>query len=830
MLKSIFIALFFLLMTFKTQGQENRNRKKITAKRASKTPKIDGILNEDAWKNAPIAKDFIMMRPDNGKPEPQTHKTIVKLLYDDEAIYVGAFLYDNKPSSIPMEFTNRDNFGQSDFFLITINPNDDGQNPFEFIVMSTGAQADAKISNGREDFNWSAVWESAVSLTDKGWIAEMKIPYSALRFANRPVQSWGVNFIREIKSLNAKFTWNHIDNKKGTWTQYDGLVEGLKNIKPPTRLSLYPYASVTSISFDGTTSTDYSLGLDIKYGITENFTLDATLIPDFGQTPFDNITLNLGPFEQQYSEQRQFFTEGTELFNQGSLFYSRRIGDKASISYASLESSLQNDTAFTNHKKVNENIIDYPEKIQLLNAIKVSGRTKKGLGIGFFNAFTKKTSATIKKTTIDNSTGSDIITEETYKKTIEPFTNYNVLVLDQQFNQNSNITLINTNVTRKGNFRDGNTTGLLYHVETKDSKYNVDGSVKISNITENGHTVTGYSFDTSIGKGFGNWQGDIGYDFDDKNFDINDFGFQYYSNTQTIYGNISYQILKPTKHFNRISFNTFYNFNYLHKPSIYTGNSIGIHSYFQTKKRFSFGGGFYGNLGKEYDYYEPRQGVTSGVFYTTSSKINVNHWGSSDYRKKFAFDYRISKSWYFDEPKNSYGFRFAPKYRFSNQFSLSYGFSFNKTDNDRGYITKVGNDIFFGQRDRKSYSNTVSGKYSFSIKSSLSLTFRHNWEAVQYDNHYFTLNNNGFLTPNNTFSGTDDINFNSWNLDLNYIWEFAPGSQLIAFYRNSLYNYNTNAHLNFFKNIDQLFNQPAEHIFSLRLVYYIDYNRLKNIF
>ncbi len=805
MLRNTFLLLISLLFTLQIIAQENRKRKKITTTRITQAPKIDGILDDIAWKNAELINDFVMVKPDNGKPEANTHKTVVKLIYDDNAIYVGAMMYDDNSDSIPTEVTNRDNIGNSDFFSITINPNDDGQNPFEFIITSSGTQADAKVSGGQEDFNWSAVWKSAVTITDKGWVAEMKIPYSALRFANRPVQSWGINFFRDIKSLNAKFSWTHVDNQKGVWTQYDGLVEGFKNIKPPIRLSFYPYASATNTSYDGTSTFDYSAGLDVKYGITENFTLDATLIPDFGQTRFDNVTLNLGPFEQQFSERRQFFTEGTELFGKGDLFYSRRIGDSASISEESLSATLAS----------NEEISKYPDNVQLLNAIKVSGRTKKGLGIGVFNAFTEKTSATIKNTT----------TQQTRTETIEPFTNYNILVLDQQFNQNSAITLINTNVTRKGNFRDGNVTGLLYHVETKDSKYYVDGAVKMSTVGANGAKSTGYSFDTSIGKGFGNWQGEIGYNFDDDKFDINDMGFQYYNNVQSIYGNLSYRILKPTKKLNTMIFNGYFQRDYLYNPSIYIGNNVGFHSYMQTKKRFSFGGGININIGDSKDFYEPRQSIASGIYYIDPARTGFYHFGSTDSRKKFSFRYNFSGNTYKNNPKRSFGFGITPKYRFNKNFSLSYGLSYNNTNNDRGFVNETTNNIIFGQRDRASYDNTVSGKFNFSTKSSLSLTFRHYWEAVKYDGNYFNLGANGVLTPNNTFTRSD-VNYNSWNIDLNYIWEFAPGSQLIAFYRNSIFNSDTNANLNFFSNIDNLFNQPKEHIFSLRLVYYIDYVRM----
>ena len=462
MFKKIILLIIAVMFALHLPAQNKEKRKKIKTTRITKAPKIDGILNDKAWQNTEKCTDFVVLRPDNGKLVSENYQTTVNVIYDDDAIYIAAQMNDPNPEGIPQEFATRDNFSIADFFLVTINPNDDGQNPFEFLVQATGNQADAKVSNGNEDYNWSAVWQSAAKINHKGWAVEMKIPYRALRFANRPIQSWGFNFHRRLEKLNAQHTWTHIDNTVGKWTQYDGLIQDFKDIKPTTRLNLYPYASATTTTFENNTDSDWSVGMDIKYGLTENFTLDATLIPDFSQVGFDDVELNLGPFEQQFTEQRQFFTEGTELFNKANLFYSRRIGSSP-IDQFNVESTLSAD----------EEITDYPGKVTMLNAIKVSGRTKNGLGIGFFNAITEKTTATIK----NNATG------DTRKEVIDPFTNYNILVLDQQFNQNSTVTLINTNVTRDGKFRDANVTALDWHIETKDSKYNADGSVmKDSNL------------------------------------------------------------------------------------------------------------------------------------------------------------------------------------------------------------------------------------------------------------------------------------------------------------------------------------------------------------
>ncbi|MBL4605690.1 MAG: carbohydrate binding family 9 domain-containing protein [Flavobacteriaceae bacterium] len=802
-----------LLITFlcsnQLSAQIGKDRKKIKTTRVSNAPKIDGVLDDEAWKNAEIAKDFFVFRPDNGKKAPKTHQTEVKVIYDDDAIYISANMLDPDPSKIPMEFTNRDNFGQSDFFLVTINPNDDGQNPFEFIVMSTGSQAESKVSEGNEDFSWNAVWVSAAKINGTGWAVEMKIPYRALRFSNQEVQSWGFNFHRNVKNENAQYTWNWIDNTQGTWTQYDGLIEDFKNIEPPTRLAFYPYTSGTVNTFDGNSETSGSIGMDVQYGLTENFTLDATLIPDFGQVAFDNVSLNLGPFEQVFNEQRQFFIEGTELFGKGNLFFSRRIGSRPTDF-----SAVNNDLA------ANEEIIDNPDAVKMLNAVKVSGRTKKGLGIGFFNAITEKTEATIRNT----------VTGETRKRVTEPFANYNIIVLDQTFNKNSSVTFINTNVTRDGSFRDANVTGLLWHVRTKNSKFFADGSFKQSNVIENGKTTTGSTFDLSIAKAAGNWRWETGYNFEDKNYNPNDLGVLFSNNEQTFYGNVSYRILQPKGNVNNFRVNSWYNINYLHDSGTYTGNNAGVNIFAELKNRLSFGGNVNGNFGKQYDFFEPRQGTTSGVFFIRPTRLTVNGWMSTDFRKKFAFDVNFFKSSFFNHPRDAFGFNFSPRYRFSNQLSFSYGFGFNKTNNDQGYLDQVGNEIIFGQRDRKTFNNTVSAKYNFSIKSSLSLTFRHNWSDVSYGSRFFSLRPDGYLGVNTTYTENRDINFNSWNLDLNYFWQFAPGSQLIAFYRNSIFSVNNNTGQDFFTNIDNLFNEPKQHIFSLRLVYFIDYNNLKNIF
>ena len=469
----IFISFFCFLSIY------SQEKKAINIKKTNVEPVIDGILDDDAWLNAEEAKDFIQFTPTMGTAEKEHQKTIVKMTYDDTAIYIAAYLHD-KPEDIQRQFTIRDNFGLSDFFGVVFNPNNDAQNDTEFFVFSSGTRADAISSpdNG-EDFGWNAVWDSATKIVDDGWIVEMKIPYSALRFSNQEDPTWGIQFHRQFRKDRSQYSWNPIDRTKGNIGLYHGELKGIKNIKPPTRLSFYPFASTVVSSFDGSTNDEYRVGLDVKYGISENFTLDATLIPDFSQAAFDNLTLNLGPFEQTFSEQRQFFKEGVDLFSKGNLFFSRRIGS-APIGSITLED--------------NEEITDFPNRVKLLNAIKISGRTKNGLGIGFFNAITEKTEATIKNS----------ITQQTRTEVVEPIANYNIFVIDQQFNKNSSVSLINTNVTRDGHFRDANVTAALFNITNKTNKHNINGEAKLSNVNQIDGNISGFSSRISLGKVSGN--------------------------------------------------------------------------------------------------------------------------------------------------------------------------------------------------------------------------------------------------------------------------------------------------------------------------------------
>lgn len=800
-----FILICACLISSVIYAQESP-KKTLHIERTDTPPKIDGVLDDDVWKIAQEATNFTQFRPDMGVKLESHQRTTVKMTYDDDAIYVAAYLKD-KPEDIQRQLTSRDNFGQSDFFAVVLNPNNDAQNDTQFFVFSSGTQADA-IANPSigEDFGWNAVWDSAVQLVDDGWIVEIKLPYRTLRFSNQEVQTWGLQFHRNFRLTNSQYSWNPIDRTKGNIGLYHGELTGITNIKPPTRLIFYPFASFV---FDNMQKPDFNHGMDVKYGITENFTLDATLIPDFSQAGFDNVRLNLGPFEQTFSEQRQFFTEGVDLFNKGDLFFSRRIGGAPRGSISTNE----------------DEEIDYmPDNVKVINAVKLSGRTKKGWGIGFFNAITEKTDVRIR----------NIETNETRNETIEPLTNYNVFVVDKQFNGNSSIGLVTTSVLREGSFRDAYASALVTDFSNKKNTYNIISELKISQPEFNFNGNFGVNSFFLIRKSHGKYRYSFDHSFSNERYNINDLGLNFRNNFNNFGVDVNYRIFEPTKKLNNFFINAYANYRRLYNPSTFTGTNFGIFAEAQNKKLIWYGVGLNYEPGNQYDYFEPRD-FENKRYFVYRNLGSINSWVNTNDNKFFSFFIRGNMWHIFDNSRDLFGYvvAFEPRFRINDKFRMSYEVSYNNNKGSRGFVTNYEDDIIFGERDILTIENSISGSYNFNPFHTLALTFRNYWSTVTYDRNLYTLQENGdALQQGLTTSdiSNPNVNFNTWNLDLSYSWQVAPGSFLTALYRNQLFNSNTNSQDSYFDSLGTLFEQDIQHIFSIKLQYFLDYNNIKNVF
>lgn len=782
-------------------------KKSVTSVHSNEKITIDGVFNEVIWAKAIPAKDFVMWMPGNGTAEPNEKRTEVKVVYDNEAIYFGATMYDDEPAKILKELSQRDNSGIADRIGIFLNGYNDGQQEFSFLVSAAGVQEDFLFteSNG-EDSSWDAIWESKTQITDFGWTAEIRIPYAALRFSSEKKQTWGVNFIRDFRRARTFYSWNLIDNKINSRGNQEGILEGIENIVTPTRLFLIPYTSFYLNSRPNqSTQYDFKGGLDIKYGLNDAFTLDAILVPDFGQAAFDNVILNLGPFEQQFNENRPFFNEGTELFNKGDLFYSRRIGGNPSIS-----PQVSDDEVVSSN----------PSKINLLNALKISGRTKGGLGVGVLNAVTEKTEAII----TNNLTG------ETRKAIVEPLANYNALVLDQRFGTNSSVSFVNTNVTRNGSGRDANVSAVLFDLNTKKNTYNLSGDYKFSTVNEtSSDTKIGYTSRLNFRETSGKFQYGFGAEYISKDFDKDDMGIQFQANFHSLYSNWSYRLLKPTNTFNMfdIYVNLYSEFD--NRTGRIQQGMLNLNLNSMNKKNNYFGGGFNTRPIKTYDFYEPRT-QNQMRFLEIPEVFNAYLYFSSNYNNKFAVDINPSFGIANEKGRTGYGFSFSPRYRFSNQFSLNYTIDYSHQNNNLGYVGNNSStkEIFMGRRDRSTYVNSIQSKFTINSDMNFNLSLRHYLSYAIYS-QYYSLNNDGTLKKTLNFTENSDSIFNAWNLDLSYSWWFAPGSQISILYRNNAALFENEFQQGISSNLRKVIDKNnLDNVFSISVRYFIDYNSLKS--
>ncbi|MFC6268760.1 DUF5916 domain-containing protein [Frigoriflavimonas asaccharolytica] len=771
----------------------------ITSKKTSNI-KIDGILDDEAWMNVPVAKNFIERDPNNGAPESEDKRTEVKILYDDDGLYIAARMYDPEPHLIQKELVERDDVGNDDIFAVLINGYNDKQQSLQFLVMPTGVQYDAKITtdNG-EDSSWNAVWQSAAHIDDQGWTVEIRIPYFELRFPKKAEQNWGINFFRRIQRTRTSYDWNMVDNTKGSSLLYDGNLLGIENINPPIRLSFLPYFSTYTNSYDGQSTQSINGGMDVKYGISDAFTLDTTLIPDFGQANIDRRVLNLSPFEQQFEEQRSFFTEGTELFNKGNLFYSRRVGGSPS------RYPNTND---------DENVEIYPTEVKLINATKISGRTSTGLGIGVFNGITERARATIKNE----------ITGETREEIVEPLANYNVLVLDQRFRENSSLAFVNTSTLREGDFRDANVSALLLDLTNKANTYNFFGNAKGSWVKD-GEDI----FGTELSAGFGKISGKHRFSFNTevrtKDYNIDDLGYTggtNYFDANAYYG---FRILQPTKRFNNININTNLSHRRRLETDLYGRLELNSNISFTDKEFRNFGGGIEVSFTKENDFYEPRR---FGRYLQLPGYFDSWLWYNSDSRKKFRYNLSVDYYAYDEKARNTVNFNSYFSYRFSDKISAYYDNNFQNSNNETGFAGRNTDDIFISRRRVNSAENRIGAQYTINDKMGLNFAFRHYYSEVN-NNQFYSLNQDGTLTNAPTFN-KDNETFNTWNVDLRYSWWFAPGSNLTLLFRNATQNYLSESRINFKNNFQQLFNEPMANNLSLKITYFLDYNKVKKVF
>ena len=442
-------ALLLIFLAAPAMLAQNAQRKPahtIHAVRASEKITIDGILNDAVWMAAPVEVDFTQRDPIEGvKPSERTE---IRVAYDDTSIYFGVRLFDKEPDKIVRQLSRRDDGFDADYFTLQLSPNHDRLTGAEFDISAAGVQRDAIISNDTfTDYSWEGVWESAVHVDDEGWSVEMRIPFSQLRFPGGDHQIWGINAARYIHRKN-ETVWLQMvpKNQSGTASRMDDL-EGIDGLEAHRHLDLMPFIAGRSDftqpspgdPFNNGSRFSGRAGLDVKYGVSSNFTLDATVNPDFGQVEVDPAVVNISQFETFFPEKRPFFLEGANIFNnfgqigsnnnwgfnraEPNLFYSRRIGRAPQ----GLSTATPADATNV--------FVDPPTATTILGAGKLTGKTRNGWTFGLVEGLTNRDRASV-------SNKGQVSQVE-----VEPLTNYMVARVLRETNR-AGVGFLSTEVDR----------------------------------------------------------------------------------------------------------------------------------------------------------------------------------------------------------------------------------------------------------------------------------------------------------------------------------------------------------------------------------------------
>ena len=792
-MKSFLLALC-LLTSVSVGAQQtvafNLNNQVARAFRIETPPAIDGMVTDPLWQTTPSATNFTQSRPfPNSRP---THRTEVWIAYDDDNLYIAALMHDPAPDSILQQLSQRDRVENSDEFGIWFSPYNDSINATGFTTTPRGAINDFIMNAEGADDAWNGVWEVQSQIHDGGWSTEMRIPWSQFRMPTLPegeAQQWGMNMWRSVRRSREESVWNALDPTQDGMVNQGGLLLGIEGIDTPPRIALFPYVSAyTQTAFDDdgqrVWASPINGGMDAKLGLGDAFTLDMTLVPDFGQVVTDNLVLNLSPYEVRFDENRPFFLEGTDLFNKGGLFYSRRVGSEG----------------------------------QLFNATKFSGRTATSTGIGVFQAFSR-----------DTVGDSDALTA------------YNVTVVDQNLPNNGFVTALSTATVRSGDRRDAYVQGVQYSLRNKSNSWALEGSAARNSMAQGDEALhqEGHQWGINVAKTSGQWRGVIGHYQESEFYNPNDLGYLAAPNELATWGNLEYGIYKPFGSFNRMWWTLNSEVGHLYAPRAYSNWTWDVEWAAVTRTFWFNKLTIDGQPIEGQDWFASR---IPELPFNLPSSFGADFVTSTDYRRVVAVDGFIRRTWRREvNDWQEFFLRLAPQVRFSDRLSANYVWSLQARHNERGFADLVdaeeSNEVsLFGRRENTSHTHVLNANYMFTPRSSLSARVRHYWSVVDY-HEFFELQTDGRLvsTPwalafmdDNGETSRYDTNYNAWSVDLVYRWIFSPGSELTVVWKNTLNESGSLLPDSYAQNWERMLSQGFTNSLSIRALYYLDYSLITN--
>lgn len=864
------LTLLLLAFGIVAHAQTDSTKRYTTAWVQGTPPVIDGLLNDEAWDQVEwTGGDFRQVNPDKGKPA--SVQTKFKILYDAKNLYAIFRCYDPEPDKIVKRMSRRDSF-DGDWVELHIDSYYDKRTAFSFTSSVSGVKSDEYVSNNGDDWDasWDPIWYMKTSIDEEGWIAEIRIPLSQLRFTNKEELVWGLNVQRRFFRNQENSRWQYIPPDAAGYVHLMGEMNGIKGIKPQKQVEIQPYVVTQVETFQDEPGNPYAtgklasadVGLDAKIGITSDITLDLTVNPDFGQVEADPSQVNLSAFELYFREQRPFFTEGANTlnfpvsFSESNLFYSRRIGRQPQ-GWADPDMSGPDEVA------------EYVKPIKrttILGAAKLTGKNKKGFSWALMESVTAREFAEI------DSLGHK------RKQEVEPLSNYFVMRAQQDFNQ-ANTVLGGMFTATNRKLDDPNLTWLhkasytggldfLHHWKKREYYFSVKGIVSrvegstdaISNTQlsserfyqrpDNYHTefdptrksLTGTGGVFVIGKKSGNLVSDLGISWQSPGLELNDVGFLPQTDLINQFFWMQYRVLQPKgiTRAQRYNINQWreYDFGW---NNLSEGYNVNAHAEFNNFWQAGTGITYRARSASNNDL---RGGPTiryPGGFY---------YWGyvNTDHRKKFYVMLTPEFGFGNEEYSRSIYTELRLTWRPINALNLSIAPSYSRNENEMQYVdTSDANGeprYVVGRIDQNTVRLVIRATYMLTPNLSVQYygqpfgtagkytNFKSvtDPDASQYESRYTSLTSmitavdnlymvdeNGDASPDYAF-GNPDFNFGQFRSNMVIRWEYIPGSTAFLVWareRNGEF-YDTSAdHANYSFN----FNTKGHNIFLMKFTY-----------
>ncbi len=828
---------------------------------------IDGVLDDSGWQTVEWASNFIVFDPNNG--EAPSQQTAFKITYDSKNLYVGIRCYDSLPDQIERRLARRDNFS-GDWIEINIDSYNDKRTAFSFNVSAAGVKGDEFVSQNGDnwDASWNPIWYTASHIDEAGWTAEMKIPFSQLKFGRQKEQIWGLQMNRRFFRAAERSLWQHVPQDTPGWVSEFGILRGLMNIQPQKQLEIQPFVVNQYDTYqkeegnpfrDGN---DFILngGLDAKIGITNDLTLDLTVNPDFGQVDADPGAIALDGFQIFFEERRPFFIENKNIFDyrfaggNDNLFYSRRIGRNPQGSATTVDGEF----------------VDQPINTTILGAAKFSGKTKNGWSLGLLESITGDMFAEI-----DNN-------GQRRKELVEPLTNYLVGRIQKDFNNRNSyfggiVTATNRRLEPNLEFlrRSAYSAGIDFKHNWKNRDYYVEGNWVTSHVTgskeaiadtqrelthlfqrvDAGHvtvdpnrtSLTGTGGRLEAGKaGGGNWRYSGGINWKSPELELNDIGFLRQADDIRQYAEINRLFLKPTSWYRRAQIGveqfTSYDFD---------GNYNRIQ--YEMEGYINYRNNWWTEVGAAH---KPRifsnTVLRGGPRWRWAEENFAYLFFGSDQRKKFNFTlgYINSQAKQDNFSLVRYVFRF--RYQPFDAFSLSVSSEYEENPNKTQYVTETSFDgtprYITANIDQRTFNTAI--RFNYSLNPNLSIQYygepfisRGTYTDFNYVNNAIaedlgervTLYNSNqiarnqdsdsFLIDENLDGTTDyefedpDFAFVQFRSNLVLRWEYIPGSEIFLVWSQGVSGFGDPMN-SLGSNLDgQILNQKLDNTFLVKATY-----------